>query len=853
MNGLSRYNLFKHKTGLILMAPSSGEDKYQNKTGLLPLSFRMLFVLLFLWMATSLSAKAQSYMQPAAGYQVQEVLAQFSTFSSFDVAGSVLYANTGNQIKGFNLESGQEIFSTNRPAGYNGWPSFVAVSPDGAQLWAGFTTSGNTDDRIFRIDLATGQWHHKATLAGNMDLNFTGNAILVSGPNSSNWSDPNAIFLLDTVANNHRKIIETGGSPAGFSMDGQGNLYYATYFFSGSNGLYRWAAQDIADVIDQPGLPYLTLSSGTQLSGLPSGAYDCSVDDAGNVLFNSNHNPDKFIALWNGNPGNGLNYQVLASTSDGMDWLTYIHARGDITLHGPGNEAFLLGFGRPIVSISKTPPSIVALPQPNIMGYVGQQPLVIDLADVFETLSEGTPAYEVTFNAFGNVVQTQLQEHLLTLTFLEAGQTRIHITATHNNHEAVADFLTGAMPVIEGDYHFMDFSELNLAQESFWNGSDLSGGFETDLLFFPNSYNTQWGSWMGWAYSNITDNTTPGFDNQYSAITGRGMDGSEQEPDNYAVSFVPATGSVMKYNNPSAHAVRGMFVTNTTFAALSMKHGDSFAKKFGGETGDDPDWLKLTITGRRNGSDTQSLDFYLADYRFENNLKDYIVETWQWLELESLGKVDSLVFTLTSSDIGAWGMNTPSYFAIDHVFVIPDLAPFVFNALEDITVDANAPDLTVSLAGVFSDPDDNDEDILVTLAENTHPDLVQTLLHNGSLVLSFSPDQSGQAVITLEAISNGKSVSESFTVSVLPGTGIAAVDAAACKVFPNPTSGVVQVVYGGTSPARLSVYNPMGQQVVQNIISSGTQTLDLTGLPAGTYMVRIADQTTVRTFALIKQ
>jgi hypothetical protein len=38
---------------------------------------------------------------------------------------------------------------------------------------------------------------------------------------------------------------------------------------------------------------------------------------------------------------------------------------------------------------------------------------------------------------------------------------------------------------------------------------------------------------------------------------------------------------------------QGVYVTNTTYAYNSMRDGDMFAKKFGGPTGNDPDWYKL--------------------------------------------------------------------------------------------------------------------------------------------------------------------------------------------------------------------------------------------------------------------
>ena len=65
-----------------------------------------------------------------------------------------------------------------------------------------------------------------------------------------------------------------------------------------------------------------------------------------------------------------------------------------------------------------------------------------------------------------------------------------------------------------------DFDELAVLPDSFLNGSDLSGGFRSGNVFLPNSFNEEFQSWSGWAISNTTDTTTPGFLNQYSASPG---------------------------------------------------------------------------------------------------------------------------------------------------------------------------------------------------------------------------------------------------------------------------------------------------------------------------------------------
>ncbi|MHC4292584.1 MAG: DUF4465 domain-containing protein, partial [Planctomycetota bacterium] len=87
---------------------------------------------------------------------------------------------------------------------------------------------------------------------------------------------------------------------------------------------------------------------------------------------------------------------------------------------------------------------------------------------------------------------------------------------------------------------------------------------------------------------------------------------------------------------------------------------------------DAEDWLLLTITGKdAAGEVTRTVDFHLADYRFADSSEDYIVDTWEYVNLMSLGVVKTLELTLSSSDVGVNGMNTPAYFAIDNVVPEP--------------------------------------------------------------------------------------------------------------------------------------------------------------------------------------
>lgn len=223
-------------------------------------------------------------------------------------------------------------------------------------------------------------------------------------------------------------------------------------------------------------------------------------------------------------------------------------------------------------------------------------------------------------------------------------------------------FSSGAAAIVETPAG-ANFDDLSLAPNSYFfpqqTTTFVSGGATFNhsyTEYFPGCCHTDW------VYSNMTDTTTAGYTNQHSAITGGGALGSS----NYGIAYMGAP--TVTFAGPAT--VSGAYFTNTTYAALSMRDGDSFAKKFGGATGNDADWFKLTIQGRDAANAlTGSVDFYLADFRFADNNQDYILNTWAYVDLSSLGTVNSLSFVLDSSDVGQFGMNTPAYFAMDNLNV----------------------------------------------------------------------------------------------------------------------------------------------------------------------------------------
>lgn len=217
------------------------------------------------------------------------------------------------------------------------------------------------------------------------------------------------------------------------------------------------------------------------------------------------------------------------------------------------------------------------------------------------------------------------------------------------------------------------FDDLPLAPDSYFKPNATttfqSGGasFHHDYTeFFPGC------CWNGWSYSNKTDTSTPGFFNEASAITGGGVNGSA----NYGVAFLGEAR--ISFAAPTSLA--GAWFTNTTYAYLAMKNGDD---------GNDPafvkgpfgpgDFFKLTVQGRNAADEVvMSLDILLADGAD-------VLDEWRWVELEDLGAVSALTFFVSSSDSGAFGVNTPTYFAMDDLTAVP-LPPAAWLTLPGLLV-----------------------------------------------------------------------------------------------------------------------------------------------------------------------
>lgn len=222
------------------------------------------------------------------------------------------------------------------------------------------------------------------------------------------------------------------------------------------------------------------------------------------------------------------------------------------------------------------------------------------------------------------------------------------------------------------------FEDLTLEPESHWagpadNAEEVSGAygpewvgtFKSGSYEFVNSVNPAWGSWMGCSYSNTTATTFESYDkDQWTSAAGHGAEGSANYGVLYGNSLPNTPMEIIKVLDGGAEGriIAGINITNSAWVVECVKNGNGAAKKFAQGS-----WFKVIFTGTKADKSTASVDYYLADYRSENESEWTCLTDWDWIDLSSLGKVVSLSISFDGTDKSYGYLNTSTYVCIDNV------------------------------------------------------------------------------------------------------------------------------------------------------------------------------------------
>ena len=485
-------------------------------------------------------------------------------------------------------------------------------------------------------------------------------------------------------------------------------------------------------------------------------------------------------------------------------------------------------------------PPVVANPLAPIHFTTYPQTLSFDLSNTFDDPDNNNDFIIITVQSCPSQISALIDDDdLLTVSRTTpnafTNQTLVIRATSNGKYVDMNVSVSGEEFVIVVDV--ADFEDVALNAQGIWQGEEgenevFSGGWK-----FTNYYSPYF--WGGFTVSNHTDMTQTGLNAQYTSAAGTGYDGSAQ----YAVAYTYGAQTDVFAADGTTKTVSGCYVTNNLWAYQNMLNGDATATPFGGTTGNDPDWFKLTATGKNaSGQTVGTLDFYLADYRFTNNTEDYVLNTWEWFDLSPLGEVATISFSLSSSKNDSYGMITPAYFCMDDYNGLgpdtPDLPPYIANPVADVTFVTFPESVNVDLDGVATDPDDPDEDIVYSLVDNTNETAVMALVNGKTLSVTRLVEEAATANLTLRATSDGQSVD--FNVHVILNEYVEIVENdLGIEAYPNPCHGLLHLKIDNGDAFEYQLNNPMGQIVAKGFSSTQETIIDLGQCPGGIYYVSV--------------
>ena len=199
----------------------------------------------------------------------------------------------------------------------------------------------------------------------------------------------------------------------------------------------------------------------------------------------------------------------------------------------------------------------------------------------------------------------------------------------------------------------------------YWDGfCPALGGDQTDygLSDSDGTWTTNYGGCMAGGGCVIGDDGSVSVDATKPYIVAYYSSWAMEGPSNQ-VMFVDEEGN-------NLFTPVGVYVCNHPWPYYGCVHGDGFARQFA-----EGDYFKLTAHGVAADRAETTASINLVEY---TNGQLNALNDWTFFDLSSLGEVESVYFTLDSTDQGDYGMNTAAYFCMDK-FQVEEIIPTAVN------------------------------------------------------------------------------------------------------------------------------------------------------------------------------
>ena len=271
------------------------------------------------------------------------------------------------------------------------------------------------------------------------------------------------------------------------------------------------------------------------------------------------------------------------------------------------------------------------------------------------TVAKGAETYTFIF-ADGTTVVLPRYSEVRTLTFEDADYCGPENTT--NYWSARIDEPQYGGPILYGTG-----CTWNDEQNTFLSGSVLpydpetwSGGFSGGGIAISN-----YGDWLMINVDYTQQLTCYNYDlGDGTSREKAGNNGS----DNFAVVYDAgawgANPAALTFSDQEPRVIESLYVVNTLYTEYVLFYGNDYCAPLA-----DNGFFKVTATGYFGETQTGTSEFYLA-----NKNRQFVTKWTKW-DLSELGFVDKVVFSVSGSEelYGDWGINAPTYFAIDDIAV----------------------------------------------------------------------------------------------------------------------------------------------------------------------------------------
>jgi len=175
-----------------------------------------------------------------------------------------------------------------------------------------------------------------------------------------------------------------------------------------------------------------------------------------------------------------------------------------------------------------------------------------------------------------------------------------------------------------------------------------------------------------------------------------------------------------------------------------------------------------------------------------------------------------------------------------HVIIseVVDEPPYIINPVDEVGFDAFPQTIEVDLNGVATDPDDPDEDIVYSLVSNPNPEVLTVTMNGRILELVRETEDGAEFDLVMRATSDGQFVDFNIHVIIKEMEGVGE-NTTTCVAYPNPTSGVLNLVVLDAQQFDYEIYNTMGQVVMNGHVIGQETRIDLDECSTGVYFVSI--------------